>query len=61
MTVTSIPGSDNLIGVLGSPDGQYLAAATLTGDKLLLFDFASQKWSELANTRVGAPELVCRQ
>jgi Tol biopolymer transport system component len=54
MTTTTIPGSDNLIDTLRSPDGQYLASTTLTGDKLLLFDFSAQKWSELVNTTVGA-------
>ena len=49
-----IPGSDNLIDPVRSPDGQYLAATTLTGDTLRLFDFATQKWFDLAKTSVGA-------
>lgn len=53
MSTTSVPGSDNLIVPVRSPDGQYMAATTLTGDKLLLFDFATQKWSDLARTTVG--------
>jgi eukaryotic-like serine/threonine-protein kinase len=54
MSTTAVPDSDNLIGPLRSPDGQYLAATTLTGDKLLLFNFAAQKWSELAKASVGS-------
>jgi Tol biopolymer transport system component len=50
---TSLPGSDNLIGPVRSPDGRYLAATTLLGDKLLLFDFGTQKWSDLVTATVG--------
>jgi len=53
LTTTAIPGSDNLIHPILSPDGEYIVATTLDGDKLLLFDFADQKWSELAKTAIG--------
>jgi serine/threonine protein kinase/Tol biopolymer transport system component len=53
LTTTAVPNSDNLIHPILSPDGAYIAATTLDGDKLLLFDFAAQKWSELAKTAIG--------
>jgi serine/threonine protein kinase/Tol biopolymer transport system component len=53
MTTTSIPGLENVVGPMRSPDGRYLAATTVLGDTLLLFDFVTQKWSDLAKTTVG--------
>jgi serine/threonine protein kinase len=50
---TDVPDSGKLIAPLRSPDGQYLAATTVDGDKLLLFSFATQKWTELARTAIG--------
>jgi serine/threonine protein kinase len=50
---TSIPGLENVVGPMRSPDGRSLAATTVLGDTLLLFDFATQKWSDLAKTTVG--------
>jgi eukaryotic-like serine/threonine-protein kinase len=53
MQTTNIPDSNNLISPVRSPDGQHLVAANVAGDKLLLFNFATQKWSELAKTTIG--------
>jgi eukaryotic-like serine/threonine-protein kinase len=53
MQTTDVPDSGKLIAPLRSPDGQYLAATTVDGDKLLLFSFATQKWTELARTAIG--------
>jgi Tol biopolymer transport system component len=53
LTTTPVPNSDNLIHPILSPDGAHIVATTLDGDKLLLFDFAAQKWSELAKTAIG--------
>jgi Tol biopolymer transport system component len=53
MTTTSIPGLENVVGPILSPDGRSFAATTVLGDTLLLFDFATQKWSDLAKTPVG--------
>ena len=44
--VSTIPGSENLYSPRWSPDGQYLAALPLTLQKLLLFNFKTQKWSD---------------
>jgi eukaryotic-like serine/threonine-protein kinase len=54
--ITDIPGSDGVIGPRRSPDGKYLVATTLAGDKLLLFTFANQKWTELTTAAVGSFE-----
>ena len=47
-----VPGSTGFDGAHWSPDGKYAAAADVPHHKLMLFDFASQRWSELSD---GAP------
>ena len=49
-----LPGSENLITPVLSPDGRFLAATAADRLRLMLFDFANQKWVELAKTDVGA-------
>jgi dipeptidyl aminopeptidase/acylaminoacyl peptidase len=56
MEATDLPNSESLVAPLRSPDGLYLVATTVAGDKLLLFDFANQKWAELAKAAIGAFE-----
>jgi len=45
---TVIPGSVNLFEPRWSPDGRYLAAAGFNVEELKVFDFKTEKWSELA-------------
>jgi len=52
--VSTLPGSENLIGPALSPDGRFLAAATSDRLKLMLFTFSTQKWVELAKTDIGS-------
>jgi dipeptidyl aminopeptidase/acylaminoacyl peptidase len=52
--VSALPGSESLIVPALSPDGHFLAATTTDRLKLMLFDFATQKWVELAKTNIGA-------
>jgi Tol biopolymer transport system component len=52
--LSDIPGSQNLVGPKASSDGHYLAATSVSGDKLRLFDFSTQQWSDLAVTPTGA-------
>jgi len=51
--VSVLPGSENLIDPKLSPDGHYLGATTADRLKLMLYDFATQKWLELAKTDIG--------
>jgi Tol biopolymer transport system component len=44
--LSPIPGSTNLFSPRWSPDGQYLAAITADSQKLLLYSFKTQKWSD---------------
>jgi serine/threonine protein kinase len=54
-TPTKLPGSDGLYSPRWSPAGRYLAAIPLDSLKLMLFDFTTQKWTELANLFVAYP------
>ncbi|HET9179414.1 MAG TPA: hypothetical protein VFQ24_13740, partial [Terriglobia bacterium] len=44
---TKLPGSDGLFAPRWSSDGLYVAATTIDMKRLMLFDFTTQKWSEL--------------
>jgi Tol biopolymer transport system component len=44
-----VPGSDDLWSPRWSPDGRYVIAMTRDFTKLMLFDFVTRRWTELAN------------
>jgi Tol biopolymer transport system component/DNA-binding winged helix-turn-helix (wHTH) protein len=46
--VSQIPGSDDLFSPDWSPDGRYILAITLDHRKLMLFDFETRRWTQLA-------------
>lgn len=41
-----VPGSDGLYAPRWSPDGRYLAAMSANSKKLVLYNFATRKWSD---------------
>ena len=43
-TLVELPGSRGLWTARYSPDGRYLAALTVEGERLKLYDFATKKW-----------------
>ncbi len=53
LKVSTVPDSRGLYWPDLSPDGRYVVATTVDGQKLMLFDSASQKWSELASASIG--------
>jgi Tol biopolymer transport system component/DNA-binding winged helix-turn-helix (wHTH) protein len=55
--LSKLPGSEGLQSPRWSPDGRYLAAHNVgLQNRLLLFDFTIQKWTELlAGQRAGGP------
>ena len=53
--ISDVPGSKGLFSPRWSPDGRYLAAMNSAGTRLLLFDFQTQKWTELAKGSTGWP------
>ena len=52
---SKLPESDGLYSPRWSPDGRYIVAITLDSLKFMLFDFTTQKWTNLANVFVAYP------
>jgi Tol biopolymer transport system component len=52
---SELPGSEGLFSPRWSPDGQYVVAMPADSQKVLLFDFRTQKWTELASLNIGYP------
>jgi serine/threonine protein kinase/Tol biopolymer transport system component len=50
-----LPGSDGLFSPRWSPDGRYLVAMPLDSLKLMLFDFNTQKWTDLIQMAAAYP------
>jgi eukaryotic-like serine/threonine-protein kinase len=46
-TVTDVPNSNGFFSPRWSPDGRRLAALSLDSSRMALFDFSTQKWSEV--------------
>jgi serine/threonine protein kinase/Tol biopolymer transport system component len=53
--ISTLPGSRGLYSPRWSPDGRYLAAMPPDSRSLMLFDFAAQKWDEIAKISMGFP------
>jgi serine/threonine protein kinase/Tol biopolymer transport system component len=53
--VSTLPGSQGLFSPRWSPDGRYMAAMPYDSHSLMLFDFATQKWQQVATLSMGFP------
>jgi len=54
--ISKISGSEGMYSPRWSPDGRYLVAMPTAQDRLMIFDFSTQKWSVLASvSRAGYP------
>jgi eukaryotic-like serine/threonine-protein kinase len=53
--VSMVPGSQGLYSPRWSPDGRYIVALSEDSLREMLFDFNTQKWSQLANVRAAFP------
>ena len=53
--VSAVPNSNGLFSPRWSPDRRYLVAMSFDSTKLVLFDFATQKWEELARISCAFP------
>src|SRR3989475_3472747 len=51
--IQTLPGSTGLYSPRWSPDGRYVAAFSADSTRLSLFDFKTQKWSELTKGTLG--------
>jgi len=55
MELSTLPGSTGLYSPRWSPDGRYVAALNSDSRSLMLFDFQTQKWEEIAKISLGFP------
>jgi Tol biopolymer transport system component/predicted Ser/Thr protein kinase len=53
--VSTLPGSNGLYSPRWSPDGRYIVGMPFQSRSLMLFDFATQKWEEIAKITCGFP------
>ena len=53
--VSTVPNSNGLFSPRWSPDRRYLVAMPHDSSKLVLFDFATQKWDDLARISSSFP------
>ena len=53
--ISTLPNSKGLFSPRWSPDGRYLVAMPFASRVLMLFDFATQKWEEIAKISPGFP------
>jgi serine/threonine protein kinase/Tol biopolymer transport system component len=51
--VVTLPGSESMLAPQRSNDGRYLTAAPMDRKKLMIFEFETLSWSELARKDVG--------
>lgn len=55
-TLSKIAGSDEMWSPRWSPDRRYILAFSRAADRLMLFDFNTQKWTELLRMGASYPE-----
>src|SRR6202162_4932456 len=51
--ISTLPGSQGMYSPRWSPDGRYIPALSADAERLLLFDFQTQQWTELAQGSMG--------
>jgi eukaryotic-like serine/threonine-protein kinase len=51
--ISTLPGSQGMYSPRWSPDGRYIPALSVDSKRLLLFDFQTQQWTELAQGSMG--------
>lgn len=53
--MSDVPGSAHLFSARWSPDSRWLLALTTDFNRIVLYDFATQKWQDLVTSRNGYP------
>jgi len=53
--VSVVPGSEQMFSPHWSPDGRYIAAMSGDSQKIMLFDFKTEEWTELAGITSAYP------
>jgi Tol biopolymer transport system component len=50
-----LPGAKDLFSPRCSPDGKFIAGISTDSERLMVFEVATQKWSEVAKMPIGYP------
>src|SRR5262249_11657814 len=58
-TLSLLPHATQLFSPRWSPDGKFIAAITDDSQKLVLFDRATQQWTDLVSMTIGYPSWSC--
>ncbi len=53
--ISTLPGSVGMVSPRWSPNGRYVAAMPADSSGLMLFSFATRKWTELLQMNIGYP------
>jgi eukaryotic-like serine/threonine-protein kinase len=53
--VSALPGSEGIWSPRWSPDGRFIAGVSTSGAKVVLYDFRTQKQSQLSSVTGGYP------
>jgi Tol biopolymer transport system component len=53
--ISTLPGSKGLYSPRWSTDGRYIVAMPFDSSGLMLFDFAAQRWEEIAKVTAASP------
>ncbi len=56
--ISTLPDSKGLFAPRWSPDGRYILAISADSTRLLLFDFQTRKWTEIAKGFLGWPNFT---
>jgi len=52
---SDLPGAEHLFSPRCSPDGKFIAAISTDSEKLMVFELATRKWTEVAQMPIGYP------
>jgi Tol biopolymer transport system component/DNA-binding winged helix-turn-helix (wHTH) protein len=52
---SDLPGAEHLFSPRWSPDGKFIAGITTDSEKLMVFELATRKWTEVAKMPIGYP------
>jgi Tol biopolymer transport system component len=51
--LTIVPGSQGLFSPRWSPDGRFIAALSFDSQRMVLFEFATARWTDLVSNRTA--------
>jgi len=53
--LSDLPGAEHLFSPRWSPDGRFIAGISVDSDRLMVWEIATRKWTEVARMPIGYP------